>query len=77
MPTNRGLETELASEVGYVLAGAWANCSTIVEQNAGKSDGDRLVTRFPSTTTSCEASQGEKWSLLTSKSKPRCSAEIA
>lgn len=37
----------------YVVpAGVWANCLTIVSQKAGRSFGERLVIRLPSTTTS-------------------------
>src|ERR1700756_2852199 len=52
MPTIHGPETGFGQRSSYVPAGAWSKCSTIVEQNARRSDGDRLVTRFRSTTTS-------------------------
>src|ERR1700730_12228289 len=39
MPTNRGLETELASEVGYVLAGAWP----IARQSSSRTPAGRTV----------------------------------
>lgn len=52
MPIFKGLETASASEVDQALADAWASCSTSAEQNAGRSEGDRLVTKLRSTTTS-------------------------
>ena len=53
MPANNCVKSDtVMSAVLGELAGAWANCLSIVEQNAGRSDGERLVIRLPSTTTS-------------------------